>query len=247
MQSHPLRPYERVDARRRVLNSCTCRGWREAGELGKSGCSKSWTAKSSSRQLIPLSLSAAVERELCVSGHTGEPANADRPIKTVVSRRAFHDDAPLVPASSALRLERVRFKMWHPENEDVVKFLRIATTPALQPVLVHCQHGSDRTGTMVAIYRIAFESWTKAQATDEMINGGFGFHPMGRTCFATSKNWTSTPSKHRSQSKGLGDSRLTLPSSGSHRQAGGCRSCQTLAAIFLHPTHKSIRHSIHGV
>ena len=105
-------------------------------------------------------------------------ANADRPIKTVVSLRAFNDDAPLAPASSALRLEQIRFKTWHPENEDVVKFLRIATTPALQPVLVHCQHGSDRTGTMVAIYRIAFEGWTKAQATDEMINGGFGFHPM---------------------------------------------------------------------
>ena len=105
-------------------------------------------------------------------------ANADRPIKTIVSLRAFNDDDPLVPAASGLRLEQIRFKTWHPEDEDVVKFLRIATTPELQPVLVHCQHGSDRTGTMVAIYRIAFEGWTKAQATDEMINGGFGFHPM---------------------------------------------------------------------
>jgi hypothetical protein len=105
-------------------------------------------------------------------------ANADRPIKTVVSLRAFNDDEPLVAAGSGLRLEQIRFKTWHPEDEDVVKFLRIASTPALQPVLVHCQHGSDRTGTMVAIYRIAYQGWTPAQATDEMINGGFGFHPM---------------------------------------------------------------------
>ena len=105
-------------------------------------------------------------------------ANADPPIKTVLSLRALHDDAPLVTPSSGLRLEQIRFKTWHPEDEDVVKFLRIATTPALQPVLAHCQHGSDRTGTMVAIYRIAYEGWTKAQATDEMIKGGFGFHPL---------------------------------------------------------------------
>lgn len=105
-------------------------------------------------------------------------SHADPPIKTIVSLRAFSDDTPLVPAASGLRLERIRFKTWHPEDEDVVKFLRIATTPALQPVLVHCQHGSDRTGAMVAIYRVAFEGWTKAQATDEMISGGFGFHPL---------------------------------------------------------------------
>ena len=104
--------------------------------------------------------------------------DGDRPIKTVVSLRVFHEDAPLVPPASGLRLEEISFKTWHPEDEDVVKFLRIVSTPELQPVLVHCQHGSDRTGTMVAIYRIVFEGWTKAQATDEMVHGGYGFHPL---------------------------------------------------------------------
>jgi hypothetical protein len=105
-------------------------------------------------------------------------SSGDAPIKTVLSLRAFNDDAPLVSPSSTLRLEQIRFKTWHPEDEDVIKFLRIATSPALQPVLVHCQHGSDRTGTMVAIYRIVVQGWTKEQATEEMIRGGFGFHPL---------------------------------------------------------------------
>lgn len=105
-------------------------------------------------------------------------AVGDPPINTVVSLRAFNNDSSLVATSSVLRLEEISFKTWHPEDEDVVKFLRIATTPALQPVLVHCRHGSDRTGTMVAVYRIVVEGWTKAQATDEMVRGGFGFHPM---------------------------------------------------------------------
>ena len=107
-------------------------------------------------------------------------ASEDRPINTVVSLRAFNDDSWLVATSSGLQLEGISFKTWHPEDEDVIKFLRIATTPALQPVLVHCRHGSDRTGTMVAIHRIVVEGWTKAQATDEMVNGGFGFHPVWR-------------------------------------------------------------------
>ena len=102
----------------------------------------------------------------------------DKPVKTIISLRAFNDDAPVVPKNSPLHLEQIRFKTWHPEDEDVIKFLRIATTSSMQPVLVHCQHGSDRTGTMVAIYRIAYQGWSKAQATDEMINGGYGFHPM---------------------------------------------------------------------
>lgn len=102
----------------------------------------------------------------------------DRAIKTIISLRAFNDDAPKVQEGSTLRLEQIRFKTWHPEDEDVIKFLRMATTPALQPVLVHCLHGSDRTGTMVAIYRIAYEGWSKEEATNEMINGGYGFHPM---------------------------------------------------------------------
>lgn len=111
-------------------------------------------------------------------GQHASLANGDPPIRTVLSLRAYNDDAPHVPLSAGLRLEHVSFKTWHPENEDVVDFLRIVTTPEFQPVLVHCRHGSDRTGMMVAIYRIVVEGWTKAQATDEMVNGGYGFHPV---------------------------------------------------------------------
>ncbi len=103
---------------------------------------------------------------------------SDQPIKTVLSLRAFHEDRAVMSHESSLRFEQIRFKTWHPEHEDIIKFLRIATTPELQPVLVHCQHGSDRTGTMIAIYRIVVEGWTKEQAKAEMIHGNFGFHPI---------------------------------------------------------------------
>jgi protein tyrosine phosphatase (PTP) superfamily phosphohydrolase (DUF442 family) len=98
-------------------------------------------------------------------------------IKTVVSLRAFHSDGNL-PADAGLAYEQISCKTWHPELEDIVKFLTIVTDKTKQPVFVHCQHGADRTGTMCAVYRIVVEGWTKEQAIKEMTEGGFGFHPL---------------------------------------------------------------------
>jgi protein tyrosine/serine phosphatase len=44
------------------------------------------------------------------------------------------------------------------------------------PILIHCWHGSDRTGVTVAAYRVVFQNWSKKQALDEMMNGDYGYH-----------------------------------------------------------------------
>jgi protein tyrosine/serine phosphatase len=98
-------------------------------------------------------------------------------IKTVVSLRAFHSDKDEVETTK-LKTERIYFKTWHPEDEDIVRFLKIVSNTNAGPFLVHCQHGADRTGTMVAIYRIAVQGWTKEEAIKEMTEGDFGFHAM---------------------------------------------------------------------
>jgi protein tyrosine/serine phosphatase len=46
------------------------------------------------------------------------------------------------------------------------------------PVLVHCHHGADRTGLICALWRILYEGWSRQSAIDELIEGGFGFHPI---------------------------------------------------------------------
>jgi hypothetical protein len=43
-------------------------------------------------------------------------------------------------------------------------------------VLVHCWHGSDRTGFFVAGYRIICQGWSREAALEELQRGGFGFH-----------------------------------------------------------------------
>ena len=98
-------------------------------------------------------------------------------IKTVVSLRAFHSDRDEI-GNTALAYEHIHFKTWHPEEEDVVQFLKIVTDPGRTPVLLHCQHGADRTGTMCAIYRIVVQGWTKEEAVREMTTGDFGFHEV---------------------------------------------------------------------
>ena len=96
-------------------------------------------------------------------------------VKTVINLRSFHTDNVEL-SGTHLRREHLWVKTWHPEDEDVRRFLQIVTDTNATPVFVHCQHGSDRTGTMVAIYRIVVEGWTKDKAIAEMTTGGFGYH-----------------------------------------------------------------------
>jgi protein tyrosine phosphatase (PTP) superfamily phosphohydrolase (DUF442 family) len=96
-------------------------------------------------------------------------------VRTVVNLRSFHSDRDEL-AGSGLGYEHIWMKAWHPEEEEVVRFLKIATDTNRIPVLVHCLHGADRTGTMCALYRVAVQGWTKEEALREMREGGFNFH-----------------------------------------------------------------------
>ena len=63
----------------------------------------------------------------------------------------------------------------HVDDADVLTALRaIQSAQARGPVLMHCKHGSDRTGLMSAMYRVVVEGWSKEDALKEMTQSGFG-------------------------------------------------------------------------
>ena len=53
--------------------------------------------------------------------------------------------------------------------------LSIINDPANQPVFIHCQHGADRTGVVIAVYRLSHDGWTSRRARDEAKR--FGLKP----------------------------------------------------------------------
>lgn len=96
-------------------------------------------------------------------------------VKAVINLRYDHDDIPLLPACTKLRYFRIKTHAWHPEEEDLIKFLRILKDKKNLPAFVHCAAGKDRTGYFVATYRIIEQNWTANDAIHEMFD--FGYHP----------------------------------------------------------------------
>ena len=96
-------------------------------------------------------------------------------IKNVLSFRDFHSDDE--GKDLGLNLYRVKMEAGDITIEKAVEALRIIRN-AEGPILIHCWHGSDRTGLVSAMYRIVFQGWSKEDAIDELMHGGYGYHSM---------------------------------------------------------------------
>lgn len=61
-----------------------------------------------------------------------------------------------------------------PKQETVDHFLKLIDDESNHPLFVHCFHGSDRTGILIAIFRMLRQGWTFHDSYREMVK--FGFH-----------------------------------------------------------------------
>ena len=82
-----------------------------------------------------------------------------------------------------------------PTLEQIAGFLLLVRGHPGQKVFVHCHRGADRTGVMVAAYRISAQHWTAEQARAEMLD----FHAyrflsaMGHTVRDFPGNYETNP------------------------------------------------------
>jgi protein tyrosine/serine phosphatase len=66
-----------------------------------------------------------------------------------------------------------------PKDKEVQQVLDIINAPDNQPIFVHCRHGEDRTGTIIACYRITHDGWTATQAKKEAESCGMSWTQVG--------------------------------------------------------------------
>jgi tyrosine-protein phosphatase SIW14 len=68
---------------------------------------------------------------------------------------------------------------WHclvPRDDTFARFLKLVRDNPGKKIFVHCRYGDDRTGMMIATYRMAVEGWTAEEARREM--NQYGYKPM---------------------------------------------------------------------
>ena len=101
---------------------------------------------------------------------------AELGVRTVVNLRTDEDADQRHAKDTKLRCVSLPIS-WspfrRPDDDVIVRFLRLVTDSKQQPVFVHCRQGVDRTGLMIAVYRIVIQGWERDEAVREMKYVGF--------------------------------------------------------------------------
>ncbi len=79
--------------------------------------------------------------------------------------------------SLGMRFVSLPWSSWHdPRREEVISFFSLLRENLGKKIFVHCEFGSDRTGLMIALYRLVVDHWTPDQAVEEM--RAFNYHAL---------------------------------------------------------------------
>lgn len=105
-------------------------------------------------------------------------------VKTIVNLR--NDDSRAEEEEADARSVGLRYfniplgRLGRPDDKDIEQVLSTINDPENQPVFVHCKKGADRTGVVIAIYRITHDGWTSQQAKAEANHYGMKPWQLGK-------------------------------------------------------------------
>lgn len=92
-------------------------------------------------------------------------------IKTVINLRGASDETrkeQTEAEASGMRYFNIPMSaLGRPTDAQVERAMAAIDARENWPVFVHCQRGADRTGVIVAVYRISRDHWTAVKATTE--------------------------------------------------------------------------------
>ena len=94
--------------------------------------------------------------------------------KTIINLRLLHSDRDKLE-NTTLSEVWIKIRAGNISDEKMIEILK-AIKQSPKPILIHCWHGSDRTGVAVAMYRMVFQNWSKPQAINELMKPEFGHH-----------------------------------------------------------------------
>ena len=88
-------------------------------------------------------------------------------VKTIINLGDENREAEEV-RSLGLRYVHIPMSPWERVPESKIQmFFQVMRDRDSYPVFVHCKHGTDRTGFMVGLYRVAFQGWSADRAYEE--------------------------------------------------------------------------------
>jgi tyrosine-protein phosphatase SIW14 len=104
-------------------------------------------------------------------------------IRTIVDLRLLgeHSQAAeqkIVEAAGMRYVSLPMAGMSTPDQEQVSRVLAILDDPDAGPVFLHCQRGADRTGALIACYRIGHDGWQNKKALSEARSLGMSWYQM---------------------------------------------------------------------
>jgi tyrosine-protein phosphatase SIW14 len=127
-----------------------------------------------SKQLIPdfAEVSPTLYRGAQPRKH-GFEALAKMGVQIVVDLRGDRDGERKEVTSLGMQYVPMHWECSFPKDRTFAEFLTLIRKNPGKKIFVHCRVGDDRTGMMIAAYRMADEGWSPKQAMKEMTEYGF--------------------------------------------------------------------------